>query len=305
LEFGHWNLRFIWILDFRFAHDRINSTHGKIEMTTETRVCPICNGTGWAPVTSAEAPSSGGSGAKGVRRCDCMLDTRVQRLLKNARIPRRYEHCSFESYTFTSKTYPGTDSQKFAKEFARKFAEEYPLVDVGLLFIGPCGVGKTHLAVSILRSLLINKHIEVRFYDFRELLKEIQNSYNPVSQSSEMAILEPVLSVDVLLLDDLGAIKPSLWVQDTVAYILNARYNDKRTTLLTTNFLDIEPRTPSPDEDMRRSKKERPPSNYPVEESLTDRIGVRMRSRLFEMCKAIDMNGEDFREVVKQAHHRF
>ncbi|MBZ5554673.1 MAG: ATP-binding protein [Acidobacteriia bacterium] len=274
-------------------------------MTTEAKVCPICNGTGWAPVVSDGSQAAGEAGSPGVRRCDCMLDTRVQRLLKSARIPRRYEHCSFESYTFTSRTYPGTDSQKFAKEFARKFSEEYPLVDVGLLFIGPCGVGKTHLAVSILRSLLINKHIECRFYDFRELLKEIQNSYNPISQSSEMAILEPVLSVDVLLLDDLGAIKPSLWVQDTVAYILNARYNDKRTTLLTTNFLDTEPRGPAPEDDMRRGKKDRAAQNYPVEESLTDRIGVRMRSRLFEMCKAIDMTGEDFRQVVKQAHHRF
>jgi DNA replication protein DnaC len=274
-------------------------------MTTEAQVCPICNGTGWAPVASDDTSTPSESSSPGVRRCNCMLDTRVQRLLKSARIPRRYEHCSFESYTFTSKTYPGTDSQKFAREFAKKFAEEYPLVDVGLLFIGPCGIGKTHLAVSILRSLLINKHIECRFYDFRELLKEIQNSYNPISQSSEMAILEPVLNVDVLLLDDLGAIKPSLWVQDTVAYILNARYNDKRTTLLTTNFLDMEPRPSEPEEDMRRNKKERSAINYPVEESLTDRIGVRMRSRLFEMCKAIDMIGEDFRQVVKQAHHRF
>ncbi len=241
---------------------------------------------------------------KGVRRCDCQLEARVQRLLKNARIPRRYEQCSFESYTFTSKLYPGTDSQRHAKEFAKRYAEEYPLVDVGLLFIGPCGVGKTHLAVSIIRSLILNKGIECRFSDFRELLKEIQNSYNPVSQSSEMAILEPVLNVEVLVLDDLGAIKPSLWVQDTVAYILNSRYNEKRSTILTTNFLDSEPTAPPP-EDMRRSKRERAAVSYPMDESLTDRIGVRMRSRLFEMCKAIHIDGQDFREVVKQAHHRF
>lgn len=273
-------------------------------MSTETQVCPICNGTGWAPVMPSGS-WEGEPGKQGVRRCDCKLDTRIQRLLKNAHIPRRYEQCSFESYTFTSKTYPGTDSQRHAKEFAKKFAEEYPLVDVGLLFIGPCGVGKTHLAVSILRSLILNKGIECRFYDFRELLKEIQNSYNPISQTSEMAILEPVLTVDVLVLDDLGAIKPSLWVQDTVAYILNARYNDKRTTLLTTNFLDTDQHLSPPDPDMRRSKRERPLINYPVDESLIDRIGARMRSRLFEMCKALYIDGQDFREVVKQAHHRF
>jgi DNA replication protein DnaC len=273
-------------------------------MSPETQVCLICNGTGWAPVIP-EASSTGGSVTQSVRRCECMLDSRTQRLMKSARIPRRYEQCSFNSYTFTSKTYPGTESQKLAKEFSKKFVEDFPLVDVGLMFIGPCGVGKTHLAVSILRSLVINKGVECRFYDFRELLKEIQNSYNPVSQTSEMAILEPVLNVDLLVLDDLGAIKPSLWVQDTVAHILNSRYNDKRTTILTSNFLDLEPRGAAPEEDLRRTKKERSLYNFPNEESLTDRIGVRMRSRLYEMCKAIHIDGEDFRQVVKQAHHRF
>ncbi|MDD5541930.1 MAG: ATP-binding protein [Acidobacteriia bacterium] len=273
-------------------------------MSIETKACPLCNDTGWVPIEIAsdkpdEAPS------RKVRRCDCQLEARVQNLLERARIPKRYEHCSFESYVFTSKTYPGTESQKRAREYARKFAEEFPLVDVGLLFIGPCGVGKTHLTVSILRSLIIDKGIACRFCDFRELLKEIQNSYNPVSQSSEMAILEPVLNVDVLVLDDLGAIKPSLWVQDTVAYILNSRYNEKKNTILTTNFLDTEPRGAEAPEDMRRTKRERAAMNYPAEESLTDRIGLRMRSRLYEMCKAIDMDGQDFRQVVKQAHHRF
>lgn len=274
-------------------------------MSTETKLCPICNGTGWAPVTG-EAPSSGAEAiTQGVRRCDCQLENRTQRLMKAANIPRRYEHCSFDSYTFTSTRYPGTESQKRAREFAKKFAEEFPLVDVGLLFIGPCGVGKTHLAVSIIRSLILHKGIECRFCDFRELLKEIQNSYNPVVQTTEMTILDPVLNVDVLVLDDLGAIKPSLWVQDTVAHILNTRYNDKRTTILTTNFLDTEPQVSARNEDMRLSKKERATLNYPVEESLTDRIGVRMRSRLYEMCKAISIDGQDFRQVVKQATNRF
>jgi len=275
-----------------------------INMTTEAQVCPLCKDTGWVPV---EVPSElpGEPAVRRVRRCDCHLEARVRHLLENAQIPKRYEYCSFDSYVFTSKEYPATDLQRCAKEYAKKFVEEYPLVDVGLLLIGPCGVGKTHLAVSILRSLIINKGIACRFCDFRELLKEIQNSYNPVSQTSEMAILDPVLNVDVLVLDDLGAIKPSLWVQDTVAHILNSRYNDKRNTILTTNFLDTEPRGTEPVEDMRRSKRERASLNYPVEESLTDRIGVRMRSRLYEMCKIIEIEGQDFRKLVKQAHHRF
>src|SRR5437879_9777938 len=103
--------------------------------------------------------------------------------------------------------------------------------------MGPCGVGKTHLAVAVLKQLVLRGH-DVLFYDYRELLKEIQASYNPVSQTTEMGVLEPVLTVELLLLDDLGASKPSAWALETVGHILNTRYNDKRITLLTTNYLD-------------------------------------------------------------------
>ncbi len=105
------------------------------------------------------------------------------------------------------------------------------------LLMGPCGAGKTHLAVAALRQIVLRGHTGL-FYDYRELLKEIQGSYNPESQTSELGVLEPVLTADVLLLDDLGASKPSPWALETVGHILNSRYNERRITLLTTNYLD-------------------------------------------------------------------
>src|SRR6202034_3525320 len=78
------------------------------------------------------------------------------------------------------------------------------------------------------------------FYDYRELLKEIQDSYNPENQATEMSVLEPVLQAEFLVLDDVGSSKPSLWALETVGHVLNTRYNEKRVTLLTTNFLDSE-----------------------------------------------------------------
>ena len=121
---------------------------------------------------------------------------------------------------------------------ACKFVEEYPVDSTGLLLIGSIGVGKTHLAVGIIKELVLSKGIACLFYDYRELLKQIQNSYNDSVKATELDVLRPVFETEVLVLDELGAVKPTEWVWDTVSLILNTRYNDKRTTIITTNFSD-------------------------------------------------------------------
>ena len=161
----------------------------------------------------------------------------------------------------------------------RRFVEEYPVVNVGLMFLGSCGVGKTHLAVSALREL-INKGIPGLFYDFRDLLKEIQDSYNPNTHTSELKILAPIFDSEVLVLDELGASKPTEWVQETITHIINKRYNEKKVTVFTSNYLDI-------------------PIGSSYDETLTDRVGVRLRSRLHEMCRSILIEGDDYREIIK------
>ena len=121
---------------------------------------------------------------------------------------------------------------------ACRFVEEYPLDNAGLLLIGSIGVGKTHLAVGIIKELVLGKGTGCLFYDYRELLKQIQNSYNDSVKATELDVLRPVFETEVLVLDELGAIKPTEWVWDTVSLILNTRYNDNRTTIITTNFPD-------------------------------------------------------------------
>jgi len=243
-----------------------------------TVVCPKCHGTGWDRVERG--------GVFGVVRCECIKSSRLDRLLANANIPLRYEHCELNNFDnpFQNR------STEMARIAAEKFADEYPMAQpFGLLFMGPQGNGKTHLSVGIIKRLIRQKSIPCLFCTFPELLKEIQDSWNPVSQSSEMSLLTPVLSTVVLVLDELGAQKPSDWVRDQVAYILNYRYNENKVTIVTTNFLD------HPE---ARDDKTRP-------DSLAARIGERIRSRLFEMCKTIKMDGKDFREKIKQANHHF
>jgi DNA replication protein DnaC len=157
--------------------------------------------------------------------------------------------------------------------------------------MGPAGVGKTHLAVAIIRGL-IAKGFGCLFYEFGSLLKEIQDSYNSVSKTSEMSVLAPVYQADILVLDELGASVPTDWVRDTMYQIINKRYNDNRLTIFTTNFLD----------EVIYAGKEEEPRTFSTkagyskqQDTLEDRIGVRLRSRLHEMCMKVVMSGEDYR----------
>jgi DNA replication protein DnaC len=255
-------------------------------MKVSAEVCPLCDGTGWKSVSQ--------NGDRRVTRCDCRLKARAQSLLEAARIPKRYEHCELSNFEFEGTLL----SLAPARMAACRFVEEYPIDTSGLLIVGDIGRGKTHLAVWIVKALILEKGIPSLFYDYRELLKQIQDSYNPTVQTTELAILRPVFDTEVLVLDELGAVKPSDWVWDTVSLIINSRYNNNRTTILTTNFED-EPAAAV----VRKSLS--PAKAAAREESLGDRIGERMRSRLHEMCRVIKVEApSDFRETIRSANFR-
>ena len=221
--------------------------------------------------------------------CDCRIQRRAARRVEQAHIPRRYEHCSLDNYDKYSSTHP---TQSAAHLRARKFVESYPLETDGrgLILVGSVGIGKTHIAVGILKALVEERGAAGLFVDYRDLLKQVQNSYNRQVSATELEILAPVFEAEVLVLDELGASKPTDWVWDTVAHILNTRYNDRRTTIITTNYANLPPL--GFESGARASMRE---------ETLGDRIGERMRSRLQEMCVVIEMQGEDFRQKVKRA----
>jgi DNA replication protein DnaC len=245
--------------------------------------CPICSGRGIVI-------ESGLDSKEYARTCECRIGRRADRRIERARVPRRYEHCSLESFETNFRN--ADRSLEAAHLTARKFVEGFPIETDGrgLLLTGSIGVGKTHLAVGILTALVRQKDARGVFYDYRELLKEIQNSYNPQVSATELEVLRPVFEAEVLVLDELGAVRPTDWVWDTVAHILNTRYNDKRTTIITTNYPNLPPSNVAGE---TRAKMR--------EETLGDRIGERMRSRLMEMCVALDVRGEDFRQTVRRA----
>ena len=223
---------------------------------------------------------------------------RAERLLAAAHIPARYEHCDLGNFQYDPDDKQQASISR-ARTFAGRFVEDYPVEKTGLLFVGTVGVGKTHLAIGIIKDLIHEKGIHCLFCDYRELLKSIQNSYNSSVQATEMEILRPIFDAEVLVLDELGAVRTTEWVFDTVNYILNSRYNNNKTTIITTNFPD------KPEQDKLEDDN---PRSYSAadraarRETLGDRIGERMRSRLHEMCKKVEIEGPDYRQHMKQAH---
>lgn len=230
-----------------------------VQQRQEESGCDRCYGTGLEVFAG-----------KGARRCECRQSDLRRRLFEQTRVPKRHYKCSLTNYR------PATDnaSQVLAFKKAFRLVQNYLLVERGLLFAGPVGVGKTHLAAAILRGLA-EKGVPGLFCEYGSLLKEIQDSYNPVSRTTELSVLAPVYEAEVLVLDELGASKPTEWVLDTMTHIIGRRYNDKKLTIFTTNYTDE-----------RQSL---------AGETLQDRVGTRLRSRLYEMCSTVLIDGEDYR----------
>jgi DNA replication protein DnaC len=263
---------------------------------SENAVCLLCFGTG----TRIEP-------GKGAVLCNCRRSNVKAALLKAANIPPRFRGRSLVNY------YPKNESQAFAQRYAGMLVDQYPALDKGLLLIGGVGVGKTHLAIAILLELIEKKGVRCLFFESGSLLKAIQESYSAISQTSEMRVLAPVYEAEVLVLDELGATVPTDWVRDTLYQIINTRYNNKRLTIFTTNYLD----DPNIGEELRSLKSRRreltdgdynkDKTNEEMEidrrikileknQRLESRIGVTLRSRLYEMCGTLEIKGQDYRK---------
>src|SRR3954453_12550229 len=162
-------------------------------MTEQSSRCPLCEGSGFKMFDGEDA--KGGS-IKKATRCNCQLRARGERLTSAARIPKRYEHCELSNFEFDG---PHQSLARPRLAACRFVGEDSPAREnAGLLLIGTIGTGKTHLAVGIIKELILSKGIGCLFYDYRELLKQIQNSYNSSVQATELQVLRPVFETEVL-----------------------------------------------------------------------------------------------------------
>jgi DNA replication protein DnaC len=248
--------------------------------------CQQCHGSTWK-IESVPSKLNPARMREVAVRCECYYEKRTTRLLKAARIPERYTK-GLDDFEIDFKGGP----LEHARFMAAKMVEEYPAEKAGLLFVGRVGIGKTHLATAALRELILTRGVAGLFYSYADLLTEIRNTYNDNGGTkyfkdedgnqweTESQILNHVINVEILLLDELGKVKASEWVLDKVREIIGGRYDKKRTTLVTTNY-PLDPRKPD----------ERP---------LDEKIGKDMVSRLREMCHIVEMEGPDYRHIVKR-----
>lgn len=238
--------------------------------------CTNCGGIGWV-VESIKSVES-------VSPCpECHPKDRVKKSLANSAIPPRYFDRGFQEYSWHS------DLQKQAQLRAIDYVDKFPDVPRGILFSGPPGVGKTHLSVAILRTLMQERTISGRFIDETEFLRRLQYSYGPDSPETEREVLLPLLDVDLLVWDDLGTGRPTEWVAETIRMVINHRYTYKKQTVLSTNC-------PLKASGGKGSRLERG-RDY----TLVERIGSRLFSRIMEMCEIVELDGPDFRTEIHKA----
>ena len=239
-----------------------------------------CGGSGFIYVQEA-------NGNRFARECPCRRVAKIDAQLTRAGLPARYLAATFESYQ------PQHSSQSLALIKARGLVDAWPIERTrGLALTGTVGTGKTHLCVAMLRAFTVDKGATARFVDVRMMLKTIQESYSR-KETSEAEILAPILAAEVVVLDELGAARVTDWTFDIIEHVINSRYNEGRATHVTTN-LALRPPGWRPEPE-RSGPYALAPAVSMAADTLGDRIGARMLSRLHEMCDVLEVQGPDYR----------
>ena len=245
--------------------------------------CPECEGRGHVYIEDETGISS-------MRACVCAELVHRLKKIDEAGIPGKFANTKLETY------HPIHDSQKFALRQAQDFVKEFGTSQQGLLFMGRPGLGKTHLAVAVIKMLILDKKADCKFVDFFQLLSDIRYGYS--QDLSEQAIINPYVAAPILLIDELAKGRNTEWELTMLDQIISSRYNAAdKITLFTTNYPD---QSSNPKKDGKSdTHKEYGRGALVAEETLQEKVGERIYSRLVEMCRFVKLEGIDYRQEMQ------
>jgi DNA replication protein DnaC len=186
----------------------------------------------------------------------------------SAVIPRRYRDVAFDRWPVTEIDEPIVSA---TRDFTKRI-DSHLDAGRGLWFMGQVGTGKTTLAMLVSKAAL-DAGRSVAIYSLPRLLNEIRDTHR--AERSHVNLLDRLTAVDLLHVDDVGAERTTDWVLEELYSIVNARYEDERSMVITTNILD--------------------------REALCEQISERTVSRLTEMCDQLPLSGDDKRTVLRSA----
>ena len=245
--------------------------------------CEACQGTGRILQEDAE-------GISRIRECKCAEFNKRLKLFNHAGIPGKFVHEGLDNYE-VARHRSLKDALSRSRTFIKEFVQMKGQYSQGLLFMGEPGLGKTHLAVSIIKELILKHGVECKFVDFFELLRDIRHGYG--EDISEGEFINPYVGVKVLVVDELAKGRNTDWELTVLDHFISTRYNDDdKVTLVTTNFKDKLDNGIGQEDNKKTGL-----SNASARYTLEEKIGPRIFSRLMEMCKKVHLQGKDFRQV--------
>lgn len=236
--------------------------------------CAVCGGQG-------RNVERGPDGRTWVNRCDCWhLDKRI-RIFNSAHLPAGYHGKTLETFE------PTTDKQRSVVRWLAQFCARGGPGDRGALITGNPGVGKTHLVCAILRFLVLERGLGCRYVDSFQLLEELKLTYDAGTGASRL--MDTICRVPILGIDELGKTRTTGWQREVLDQIISRRYDGKLTTFVTSNYGLTGERSKESSGDHWQELVKR--------ETLEERVGSRIYSRLMEMCKGFRLDGADRRQT--------